>query len=618
MLNVLCADIGTTSLKAAAIDENGNVLAFERAAFDFKDDGFEANEWLFRFEECALRISGKCRIDAVCISGNGPTLVSESGRTVFWNDKTEIPPFETKSLFIPKLCIFRRKYPEEFASSSSVFSGPEFLVFKLTGKKITVLPEERYRTAYWTKDSLFSAGFTDEEQKKLPSFVPAGFNAGKLLPEIQKKTGLSEIPVFACGPDFVAAIIGTNTLVPGKICDRSGSSEGINLCVRKPVFKEGIRTLPSVLSGLWNLSVLIPESGSRLERFKAEIDLLSGKKNSWEEIMDYCFSDKNSEGFHEMLKICGQIRSGISLLRKAAEESGQKIDDVMTVSGGQAKNEKWLSQKALNSGISIQVSQCRDSELLGDACVAFYSLGLFKSMKDAAENLVKIEKTFESSAKPSGKYTIYKIPEKIKTIIFDIDSTLYTSESYAIEQVDIQIRHIAKKLGMTNREARNMISEFRRKWKKEHGGKISLGNTLVHFGISIQESIEIRKNLLEPEKFLSKDKKLYETLLKLKEKYRLICVTNNPVLPAKKTLSAIGIENLIPEIIGLDTCGKSKPAKEPFLLAAEKTSAKPEECLSVGDRYEIDISLPLELGMGGILVSGVQDVYRLPEILGNR
>jgi phosphoglycolate phosphatase/putative hydrolase of the HAD superfamily len=37
----------------------------------------------------------------------------------------------------------------------------------------------------------------------------------------------------------------------------------------------------------------------------------------------------------------------------------------------------------------------------------------------------------------------------------------------------------------------------------------------------------------------------------------------------------------------------------------------------VGDRYDIDITLPLELGMGGVLVDGVEDVYRLPEIFEN-
>ncbi len=95
----------------------------------------------------------------------------------------------------------------------------------------------------------------------------------------------------------------------------------------------------------------------------------------------------------------------------------------------------------------------------------------------------------------------------------------------------------------------------------------------------------------------------------------MICVTNNPVLPARKTLDALGISEFIPEIIGLDTCGVSKPNKKPFLLAAEKTGVPVCDCLAVGDRYDIDIALPLEMGMGGILVNGVEDVYTLPDIL---
>lgn len=617
MANVLCADIGTTSLKTAIIDEKGNVLDFLREPFSSIENDFASLEWISAFEKCALKFLENYKIDAICVSGNGPTIVSENGRTVLWNDKTEFPNLKTKSLYIPKILSFKKKFPDDFFSSKYIFSGPEYLCFHLTKNAFTVLPEKRFEDAYWTKTELENAGFSESEQEKLPSFVPIGFNAGTILPEIKAKLKIDyDIPVFCTGPDFVAAIIGTNTLTSGKLCDRSGSSEGINFCVQKPVFQEGIRTLPSVISGLWNLSVLIPKSGIRLEKFRSEIENLSGKKCSWEEIIDYCFQDKNSEGFHEMLKISNDVRSGLTKLREIAKSSNQKIDDVMTVTGGQAKNDKWLSKKAENSGISLQVSQCRDSELLGDACVAFFALEHFSSIKEAAKNLVRIEKVFESSEKPSGKYTIYKIPQNLKTIIFDIDSTLYTNEAYAIEQVDVQIRYIAKKLGITNREARNRISEARRKWKNEHDGKkISLGNILTHFGIPIEESVKMRKELLNPEKYLKKDETLFKVLSRLKQKYKLICVTNNPVLPARKTLSVLGIENLIPEVIGLDTCGKSKPANEPFLLAAKKTSSKPEECLSVGDRYDMDISLPLELGMGGILVSGVRDVYKLPEIL---
>ena len=211
---------------------------------------------------------------------------------------------------------------------------------------------------------------------------------------------------------------------------------------------------------------------------------------------------------------------------------------------------------------------------------------------------------------------IYKIPQSLKTIIFDIDSTLYTSPAYAFEQVDCQVRHFAELRGMPHDEARNLVADFRKKWAAEHDGqKISLGNLLTYFDIPIETSIEWRRTLLEPADFLGRDEKLISALQELKKKYRMICVTNNPVLPARKTLEAIGVSEFFPEIIGLDTCKVSKPHEKPFLLAAEKTGARFEECLSVGDRYDIDLALPMELGMGGILVTGVEDVWTLPEVL---
>ena len=97
----------------------------------------------------------------------------------------------------------------------------------------------------------------------------------------------------------------------------------------------------------------------------------------------------------------------------------------------------------------------------------------------------------------------------------------------------------------------------------------------------------------------------------LAEHFKMICVTNNPVLPARKTLEALGISGFFPEIVGLDTCFKSKPAREPFLKAVEKLGVEAAACLAVGDRYDLDIALPMEMGMGGILVSGVSDVYQL-------
>jgi phosphoglycolate phosphatase/putative hydrolase of the HAD superfamily len=63
---------------------------------------------------------------------------------------------------------------------------------------------------------------------------------------------------------------------------------------------------------------------------------------------------------------------------------------------------------------------------------------------------------------------------------------------------------------------------------------------------------------------------------------------------------------------------KSKPAREMLELAAQTANATFGECISIGDRFDIDLSLALESGMGGILVSGVEEIYELPALLGEK
>jgi phosphoglycolate phosphatase/putative hydrolase of the HAD superfamily len=212
---------------------------------------------------------------------------------------------------------------------------------------------------------------------------------------------------------------------------------------------------------------------------------------------------------------------------------------------------------------------------------------------------------------------VYKIPPRVTTLIFDIDSTLYTNSAYAFEQIDCQVRAFAKERGISEDEARKMVNDYRKKYSLEHEGKkVSLGNTLLAFGISIEKSVKWRETLMEPSDYLTRDEKLIKKLTDLSSKYKMICVTNNPVFTARKTLEAIGISDFFKDIVGLDTCLKSKPAYEPFQTACKLTDSNPKECVAVGDRFDMDLSVPLELGMGGVLVNGVEDVYELNEILG--
>lgn len=212
---------------------------------------------------------------------------------------------------------------------------------------------------------------------------------------------------------------------------------------------------------------------------------------------------------------------------------------------------------------------------------------------------------------------IYKIPQNTKAIIFDIDGTLYNSDEYVAEQVDVQIRYWSKLKGISADQGRKLMEDFRREWSENHQGKkISLGNAFTHFGIDIDTSIRWRNQLMRPEDYLSTDTKLIQALEDLKaEGIKMIAVTNNPVEAARKTLKAVGIDSLIPHIVGLDTCHLSKPARPMLDKALEILSCKAEDVISIGDRYDIDLALPLEMGMGGIVVAGAFELYDLPALL---
>ena len=211
--------------------------------------------------------------------------------------------------------------------------------------------------------------------------------------------------------------------------------------------------------------------------------------------------------------------------------------------------------------------------------------------------------------------TVYRLPSCCRAIIFDMDSTLYTHPEYAQAQIDLPVMRLAALQGKSFGEMSKEIADFRKNWAAAHNGQvISLGNTFTAFGISIEENIRWREELYNPEQYLSRDDKLYAAVKQLSSRFALTVVTNNPVSIAMRTLAMLGVAEFFCGITGLDTCGVSKPHEAPFKKAVELCKTAAEYCVSVGDRYDIDIALPLELGMGGILVDGVEDVYKLPEL----
>lgn len=353
---VLAVDVGSTALKAALIDREGKVASICSLPYSAPENRYVAEGWIWALKGAVDKLVHStavpepvegAQIKAIAISGNGPTLVSESGLTLRWNEYPaarlnvdETSPDEahefSNSIFLPRILLFRDLISDEYEASSHLFSGPEYLIWQLTGNAVTILPEPRYETAYWNREVLEGFGIMTG---KMPDFVELGHNCGSLLPNAQELLGLGDIPVIGVGPDFIAALIGTDTTEAGRICDRAGSSEGINMCVDKEIRAEGVRTLPGVKAGLWNISVLIPDSASLPEELRLQ-----------------------------------KVTDGLLLLKKLAAENDINFPNVITTTGGQAKNEAYFEKKraALTKlGLELVVGSCVDAELEGDAKVAW-------------------------------------------------------------------------------------------------------------------------------------------------------------------------------------------------------------------------------------------------------
>jgi phosphoglycolate phosphatase/putative hydrolase of the HAD superfamily len=210
----------------------------------------------------------------------------------------------------------------------------------------------------------------------------------------------------------------------------------------------------------------------------------------------------------------------------------------------------------------------------------------------------------------------YSLPREIEGLAFDIDKTLYDNDHYARNQIDVLIERLALERSENVADTRRAVL----RWQEEYaaaneGARQSLGNTFAALGVPIQTSVAWREELIHPERFLQADEHLVTALEELSRTYRLVAVTNNPVRVGRATLETLGVSRFFPHVVGLDTTLRSKPDPAAFRHAVEALACEPGKAVSVGDRYEVDVVPALSIGMGGVLVDGVNDVYLLPRAL---
>jgi phosphoglycolate phosphatase/putative hydrolase of the HAD superfamily len=203
-------------------------------------------------------------------------------------------------------------------------------------------------------------------------------------------------------------------------------------------------------------------------------------------------------------------------------------------------------------------------------------------------------------------------------LVFDLDNTLYTNPAYAAFQEDALVERLGRELGIGPGEAAARISALRDERIAAGLGKTSLGRLFAALGVDIATSVRWREECFEPSRWLVADSRLDLTLGRLAVQFDLALLTNNPRLVGEKSLDALGVRSRFSVILGLDDTLSGKPATAPFVEVARRLGRDPRDCISIGDRFDVDLAPAMDIGMGAVLVDGVEDVYHLPELFAER
>jgi xylulokinase len=461
---LLLIDIGTTTFKAALWDgafsepvsinmeENTGEAAPENSGECETSFYVDPSRWLRAFERALERLEGAGKTRALVVSGNGPTLVPVTGEPGFdslgrlsleaaparhWLDRRAAAEAETISahvgafvdpgFYLPKALMIKNREAALYEKTRFFLSSSEYLVYALTGEARTVFPSEGFERWYWDEALLEKTGL---DREKFPPFVFPGEYIGDLLPGAAARFGFgSHVKVFAGGPDFFMTILGAGVSSPGQVCDRSGTSEGINLCTRDRVTDSRLMSYGHPVKPFWNLSGIISTSGKAIawarellglekEPYGAFYDLAAAAERGSLLFLPYLAGERApvwdpaargvfmglslSTGRKEMARaaaegVCLAIRDVITVM----EECGAEVSE-LRVTGGPSANPFFNRLKADVTGKTVLRLAGPPSEIAGLAVTGAVALGYYGSFKEAAEALVQCGEAYhpDPGAKP--------------------------------------------------------------------------------------------------------------------------------------------------------------------------------------------------------------------------
>ena len=206
----------------------------------------------------------------------------------------------------------------------------------------------------------------------------------------------------------------------------------------------------------------------------------------------------------------------------------------------------------------------------------------------------------------------------IRAIVFDLDGTLYVSDRLD-EKIRRAVCEYAGSLkGISPEAAADLIRETRERLSQEQGMEVTLSSVCEELGGDLAGFHQAITPKVHPEKYLTRDDRVVRLVTNLAARYDLYIYTNNNPDLAGRIMNLLGISGLFREVFTIENFRRPKPDRSALERLFSAIDRHPVECLFVGDRYDVDLRVPAEMGSAVFLVTGVQELLKLALPAGER
>lgn len=454
-------DVGTTSVKAALFDLNGDTVRSWSSKYPTHRPSpghveQDPRDWTSRVHAalaylCEGMPAGAISAIGLCSQVNTHVFVDENGTAllpaILWQDGRCAPeaagldslvdpadrlewwgaplPVDASHV-LSRVAHVRKHHPHAWARTRWVMSPKDYCIFALTGEAVT--------------DPLSSFGVVDGTLKYIPELLSLCEGCEARMPPLRAITGPAGViktgepgaglPVTNTTMDAWTGLIGAGASKQGDAIYLSGTSEVGAIVSDTKAPTPGVIAFPRCegitlhagptqaggASVEW-LSRLIGRSAEEISKLASEASLarpapvflphLQGERAPlWDINARASFSGVDaSMGPAELSRaVLEGVAYSVRLLMESLERSAGIGVSVMKHAGGGARSDVWCQIRADALGRSLERVRNLDSGVLGAAMLAGIGNGFFEDIAGAADAMVKVESVFVPDPKQHERH----------------------------------------------------------------------------------------------------------------------------------------------------------------------------------------------------------------------